>query len=400
MKKYLLLLFVQIGLISPVRSQSPQQVLQWMNTVKADDHNFYYEIPFEYRNGSIVIKVTIGQNTYDYIFDTGGYNDITDEIQAKNNFPVLTTQVVGSANRLKARVNMVKVDSLKIGPLLFRNVAALQMNFHPSPTITCTINGALIGASIIKKYAWQIDYTRKKIVVTDQVNKLPGLDHAIKIPVTFNSRLMPYIVARVDGHKEKFMLDFGSGSLFTLTEKDGEKYSAGKQIFEIDGASSEGGNGVVEQTLHMIKADSLEIGSARFKNCPVYYLQSANESLVGNPIIKNYVVTLNFPDNELYLSPIVASSPKEGLETFGFSLKYSDGKVITGTLYKGLAAEQAGLQVGDQVVAVDGKPLAYADACSAIAPLADLLISKTTVVLTVQKDGKPTAITINKAKVF
>lgn len=126
-------------------AQSPYQVLEWINTAKADNTDFYYEIPFEYRNNEIVIEVGIGTTKYDYIFDTGGYNNITDAIQQKNNFPVLSTQTVGSSNKLKSEINIVQTDTLTIGRLIFRNVAALQLDFSKSPTIQCTINGGLIG---------------------------------------------------------------------------------------------------------------------------------------------------------------------------------------------------------------------------------------------------------------
>jgi len=226
MKRLLLFLLLQVILISTVKAQSPQQVLKWINTIKTEDHDFYYEIPFEYRNNEIVIKVSIGNQTYDYIFDTGGYNDITDEIQSKNNFPILTTQTVGSSNKLKAKVNLVKVDSLKIGKLVFKDVAALQMNFENSPTIKCTINGALIGASLIKNYIWQIDYPNKKIIITDQLHKLTNLDRAVKVPVTFNTRMMPYIVAKINNVPQKFMFDMGSSSLFVLTDKAVQKFES------------------------------------------------------------------------------------------------------------------------------------------------------------------------------
>ena len=399
-KRYLAALFFQTVFLIAACAQSPGQVLQWMNTVKTAGRNFYYEIPFEYRNNEIVIKVTIGGQAYDYIFDTGGYNDITDEIQAKNNFPVLTTQTVGSANRLKAKVNVVKVDSMKIGPLVFEDVTALQMNFDKSPAIKCTINGALIGASIIKNYAWQIDYPNKKIIVTDQFGKLPNLDNAIKVPVSFNSRLMPYINAKIDGTDERFMFDLGSSSFCILNEKTAGKYLSTKQVVEINGGSSEGGNGIVNEAMKMIKCDSLDVASIRFKNKPMLFLPTANECLIGNPVIKNFIVTLNFQNNELYLTLIEQQPVEPGWATFGFGAKYVDGKVLVTTIYSNLAADKAGLVMNDELIAIDGNKTADKGQCEVTALLNTLLNSATQITLTVLRNGSPKDISITKAKVF
>lgn len=67
-------------------AQKPKEVLNWINTAQTDNKKFYFEIPFAYRNDEIVIQVRIGNQTYDYIFDTGGYNNITDAIQEKKQF--------------------------------------------------------------------------------------------------------------------------------------------------------------------------------------------------------------------------------------------------------------------------------------------------------------------------
>ncbi|HTJ11481.1 MAG TPA: aspartyl protease family protein [Dinghuibacter sp.] len=391
-------LLLPLLLLSTARAQSPQQVLQWINTPKAETHDVYEEIPFEYRNGSIVIRVTIGDDSYQYIFDTGGYNDITDDIQAKKHFPILTTETVGSSNRLKAKVNLVKVDSLKIGSLLFRDVAALQMNFHHSPTIGCTVDGALIGASIIHGYCWQIDYEHKKIIVTDHPDRLPGLGGSVKVPVAFNSRLMPFVMARLDGKDVRFMFDLGSSSPFILTEKNAEPYAAEKQFITIDGVTSEGGNGVIRQTIKVFKVDSLQLAGTCFRNTPVYSLPNITDNLIGNPIIKHFLVTLDFPDSAIYLTP--TTPPKGGLETYGFSLKYDNGKTVVGSLYEGSAADRSGLRIGDTVTSVNGQALTFPDPCAAIPTLAALIGSEGDIELTILRDRSAVAVRIAKEKLF
>lgn len=391
----LILFFTTIN----VYSQKPKQVLGWINTAHSDNRNFYFEIPFEYRINEIIIQVTIGKETYDYIFDTGGYNDITDGIQKRNNFPVLTTQTVGSSNGIKSKINLVKVDSLKIGELVFKNIAALQMNFENSPTIKCTINGALIGASIIKNFIWQIDFSRRKIIVSDQLSKMPFINQSTKLPVTFNSRLMPFVEATLDGKKQKFMFDLGSSTQFILTKKSALQYISTKQPIEINGLSSEGGNGVLIQTANVFTADSIELANIKFKKKPVLYYQAGVENIIGNPIIKNFIVTLNFKDDELYLSPIAEANLTDGWNSFGFRAEYKNDKILVTSLFKGLSADKAALKIDDEIISVNRQKVDCKSYCECMAALSKMFEENTKLIIEVKSGQTIKEVTVTKDQV-
>lgn len=382
-------------------AQKPKDILKWMNTVKLENKDFYYEIPFAYRNDHIVIQVKVGGEYYDYVFDTGGYNDITDEIQTKNQFPVLTRQTVGSANQLKSSVNIVKVDSFAIADLVFKDISALQMNFDKLPSM-CGINGALIGASIIKKLTWRIDFPRKTIIVTDDFSKLPPLPGSVRIPVTFNNRLMPFIEAKMDGKSQKFLFDTGSSSLISLKESTAKKYIRDKERIEISGAGIEGGNGVVKNSVYVFKANSFQIGEAfQYSNKPVLYTSYSNEDLIGNPIIKDAIVTLNFPQNELYLAPIPDLIPKEGWTSFGFTMEHIAGKMVVASIFSGLPAQKAGLNVDEEILSINQQPINCTSMCACKLQMDQLLQNADTLRLEVRnKNGNVRLILLNREKIF
>lgn len=381
-------------------AQKPKEVLKWINTVETDNKDFYYEIPFEYRNGHIIIKVKIGNELYDYVFDTGGYNDITDEIQSKNRFPVLTKQTVGSTNQLKTNVNIVKVDSFTIGELVLENIAALQMNFEDVPSM-CGINGALLGASIIKNFSWRIDFPKKTIIVTDNFSKLPALPNTVKMPVTFNERLMPYIEAKLDGKADKYMFDLGSSSSFSITEKTAKKYIQNKELIEIFGGEIEGGNGVVKTPVNILKANTFEIGDAvKYTNKPVVYTKLSNENLIGNPIIRDFIVTLNFKDNELYLSNISETKTIDGWNSFGLNIEYKRNKLVVTTIFSGLPAQKAGLNVGDEIIAIDQQPVTCNSFCECKLLIDNILQKNLDVTLSVKIDNVEKQIKLIKEKIY
>lgn len=396
MRLIIVTLFIVI-LVFNASAQKPQQILDWMNSATALNHNFYYELPFEYKQGEIIIKAKIGDSTYNYIFDTGGYNTVTDNIAERNNLKMLTKQQTGSSNLKKTTVNIVKVDDIQIGEVVFKDLAALQLNFDNSPIISCLSNGGLIGRSIIKEYIWQIDYPRRKIIITDQFDKLPNMQQTLAIPIELDKRLTPFIRIVVNGQEERCMFDLGSSQILSFPKKQGEKYLKNEKIIEIEGAGSEGVAGTLTEVVKVVNIKTLGIGAVQLNNVATT-VQTQPDILIGSPIIKNYIVTLNYARKEIYLTQLSNPELKEGLESFGFTVRYQDGNAKVFAIYKSLPADKAGLQIGDTILSIDGTPLQYKDFCDCLFTSSRLLENKNEVTLVVLKKGKEETIKLKKEK--
>ena len=82
-------------------AQSVKEQLKLVNSVKLENTEFFQEVDFQDKFGYFIIPVKIGDDTYQYIFDTGGYNTLTSEIMAKNELPNLMEVETGSSNQIK-----------------------------------------------------------------------------------------------------------------------------------------------------------------------------------------------------------------------------------------------------------------------------------------------------------
>jgi len=233
MKKIIFLIATKLLFIS-VYSQSAKEQLALANAAELSDNNFYEEIIYEDRLGYFIIPVKIGNDIYEYIFDTGGFNTLTSNILNKNQLPKLMEVQVGSSNQMKSKITITKIPLLTIAVINFKDIGAFNFDFDASPQIKCYTNGGLIGKSIIGKAIWQINSLDKKIILTDKMSNLNNLDNALKIKVSFDKTLNPFIKAKINGKTESFLLDFGYGGFISLTGKDGEKY-ASKKVTKIIG---------------------------------------------------------------------------------------------------------------------------------------------------------------------
>jgi len=396
---YILLACCLAFLQGNAQLQNADDIRKLVNDVKGDGSDFYIEIPFEY-NGQIIIKAIVGGEPYDFLFDTGGYTMIDAALQQKNDFTVLGRQILNSTNGLSKETDILFAGTFDIGGLLFHNVKAYCVDLDNSPRLQCMANGGIIGSAIIQNYIWQIDHPNRKIIITDSLDKLPGMDGAVKIPVFLNPNLQPYFMSKINGRSQWLMFDTGCASLLWVGDKDAPKLvNAATAKRSIIGGSIETHHGTISGTINIFKADC-EFEGLKFEGIPARYRDGSGLTLFGNPVIEDHIVTLNFSQGEMYLKPIADKPVTKGWDSFGFTLEYSDGAHKIATVISGTAADKLGLRPGDKVTAINRKKIICADLCDCWEDLSQLLKNSSEITLTLFKDNKPKEIKVKKEKVF
>ncbi|AWH84903.1 hypothetical protein HYN59_07090 [Flavobacterium album] len=380
-------------------SQTADDIRKMVNDVGADNSNFYYEIPFEYP-GEIVIRAEVGGELHNFLFDTGGYTMIDAALLQKNNFTILGKQLLSSTNGLAKETDIVKAGQFNIGGLVFNDVKAYCIELDNSPKLQCMVDGGIIGSAIIQNYIWQIDYPNKKIIVTDNIERLPGMEGALKIPVYLNGNLQPYFMSRINGRSQWLMFDTGCASQLWIGDKDATNFiDTAPAKTKIIGGSVETHHGRVSDGINVFKADCV-VNGLEFNATPAYYREGSGLTLFGNPVIKDYIVTLNFAQGEMYFKPIKEKPAAKQWEGFGFTLEYMEGDYKIATVIAGTAAEKAGLVPGDRITVINGKKITCPDFCGCWQEFSQLLENSQEVILTANKNGKARQVKITKGKIF
>lgn len=379
--------------------QNADEIRKLVNDVGIESNDFYYEIPFEY-TGEIILKANVGGETYSFLFDTGGYTMIDAALQQKNNFTVLGKQLLNSTNGLSKETDILFAGTFDIGGLLFNNVKAYCIELDNSPKLQCMVDGGIIGSAIIQNYIWQIDYPNRKIIVTDSMEKLADMEGAERVQVYLNGSLQPYFMSRINDRWQWMMFDTGCASLLWVGDKDAAKFTdTAPAKTSIIGGSVETHHGKVSDTINAFKADC-EIGGLKFEAAPAYYRDGSGLTLFGNPVIKDYIVTLNFAQSEMYFKKIENKPASKGWDSFGFTLEYEGGNYNIATVVAGTAAQKLGLKPGNTVTAINGKKIACADFCGCWDEFSGLLDNSQEITLTLLKDNKSKQLTIKKERIF
>lgn len=356
---------------------------------------FCIELPFEYKK-QIIVSATINKETYRFLFDTGGYNMLNKDIATSNKLIPFAEQFLNSSNGITKPSGIVTLPNFTLGGLDFVNASAYTIDMSNPGKLNCMVNGGIIGSSVIKKCVWQIDYTRKTIIMTNALGNVNLSKDAIKVPVHFNMYKQPYVLMRINGKQEMIMFDTGCSYPLWLSSR--EVAQVGKLATHrttITGSNIETHNGSTQTDLNVISIDAT-LADLNFTQIPAYYQESDNFlSLLGNPLIKDYIVTLNFPERELYLESI-NKGHQNGWKSYGITFGFKDNSYIIESIVHGSAAEKAGLLSGTVIASINGKRLCT-DYCSCNDYFNALLSGEAPIIL-ILKNGKK--VNLNKEFIF
>lgn len=393
-KRLLTLIFVSLTVYS--FGQSPKEQLNIANAANVGLTDFYQEISFTDRGGYFIIPVTIGSQTYDYIFDTGGYNTVTTDIMTKNMLPELMKVSVGSSNQIKSEIILSKIPLLKVGGVQFTDVGVFNFDFNEAPVIKCYTNGGLLGKGVIKQAVWQIDYQNKIIRVADKVDKMPNLQNSVKLKVELDRVLNPFIRVEINGRNQKFMLDFGYGGFISLTEKTANQYQFENSI-ETYGEGTVGANGVNKESMYVSPLTTVRIGGQNLANQVAFYSKSNNYNLIGSELARYYIVTLNFKEKELILTPY-SETPIDQFNSFGVDMNMNGKEIYISRLYKGLSGDVNGIKLNDILVSVDKLSVDPSNLCDSFFKIRDLLYQSDSLNMKVKRNNEEMEFKLKKSR--
>lgn len=393
-KRLLTSIFVSLTVYS--FGQSPKEQLKIANAANVVLTDFYQEISFTDRGGYFIIPVTIGSQTYDYIFDTGGYNTVTTDIMTKNMLPELMKVSVGSSNQIKSEIVLSKIPRLKVGDVQFTDVGVFNFDFNEAPVIKCYTNGGLLGKGVIKQAVWQIDYHNKIIRLADNLEKMPNLKNSVKLKVELDRVLNPFIQVEIDGRNQKFMLDFGYGGFISLTEKTANEYQFANSI-ETYGEGIIGANGVNKESMYVSRLKTVKIAGQSVANQVAFYSKSNNYNLIGSELARYFIVTLNFKEKELILTPF-SETPIDQFNSFGVDMNMNGKDIYISRLYKGLSGDINGIKLNDTLVSVDKLSVDTANLCDSFFKIRDMLYQADSLNMKVKLDNEEMEFKLKKSR--
>jgi hypothetical protein len=320
-------------------------------------------MPFTLINNHIIVDVRLdGRGPYLFLVDTGGH-DIVTPFAVKDLGIVSAGDTPSSgAGEKSVSSGYADVDRIDIGGALLNNQTLVTLDFSP-PNVEGIQLGGMLGLEVFERFVVQIDYGEKTLTLIDPASfsVADRSTSGVAIPFVFFEH-MPQVMGHFDGRPARYNIDTGSRAEVTLTapfvsvERLREAYPNGIEITDgwgVGGASRS----------YVVRAGELGLGSVATPR-PIAGLSEAKhgafsdsnyEGNVGSGLLKRYVATFDYSRRTLFLKPTKSLDPDVGaFDRVGMWINLGEAGMTVMDLAAHGPAEEAGLKVGDMIIAIDG----------------------------------------------
>jgi hypothetical protein len=320
-------------------------------------------IPFLSLTGGVMIvtaQMPPFPDTLQFIFDTGSSGISLDSSTAA----YLGLQPVYSGYAIRGVGGIRKVPFVNGGSLQLGSIRADSLDFHVNDySVLTSVYGVridgIIGYSLLSRYVIRIDQELQQMDwFAAGANVYPRRGYRMKLEMDKLPSHAAY-VQDLRGEQSRFLIDLGAGLnlLFSrrYVQSSGLLDNTRKRWIK----SGEGIGGRIEMELTTMR--QLRIGPYRFRQVPINIFDDDFNvtnypdwaGLIGNDLLRRFQVVLNYPAKEMHLLPNRFFSDPFDYSYSGLELYLINNKIRVGYLAPGSPAAAAGLELGDEVVAVN-----------------------------------------------
>ena len=252
--------------------------------------DYFVEIPFNYIEKHIFIEVVISDKKYNFLFDTGYEISAIDlDIAKEINYKLKKEIELYGSSVSSQKVNLIELPNISISNINFEKTYGMLQDlfFIKRNYETIKISG-VVGNNLMRKTNWQIDYKKKVICISDIMDKFEMPPTSKIVKMNNENWGLGYLDIQIKDKNHKFIFDTGSSGKFTANN------SFIEYLNEKNTISPE-----LKQTFPV---DKIKIGQIELTNQSIV-LEKGVSSLIGNAFFENYLLTVDWNKNILYLTP-------------------------------------------------------------------------------------------------
>jgi predicted aspartyl protease len=339
-------------------SCSTTQSIRAFRAGVVDREDYVQVLPFRYTAEMIIIEVEIGGTVYDFILDTGATCVLSTELAGELGLEPDTTVSSTDGEGNVRRIGLVGLPELRIGDVVFTSLAAAVIHMAEVPEIACLEADGIVGTNLMRTAKWQIDYRNREVRFSDRMAYLDIPGDVAELRFAATSTGTPLILVDFGGQirARNVRLDTGcAGSMIMPAEILEQIRERDNRLGVVEGfgTNSAGAFGTRSAASSFALVDAVRLGDLQVDDVRVEF-EERNAPLVGNKLLENYIVTLDWERETIYLSQAEPHTP-DGLLTFGFTPMMDDGRLVVGYVYNDSPAAQAQLEVGDTIISIGNR---------------------------------------------
>lgn len=395
----LFLLFVFNSCIPTLRNLIGNHVIDRNYNPLPQSTPFYTEVPYQIEDGFITIKAKMNNidKDYNFIFDTGATTMVSDSVAKELKLEYGKILVLKDANG--SNVNgMTYMANLSIRELDIKNI---RINSSTLDIFKKKCNhkfDGIIGANVLKQGYYYFDAFTRKLVITNQKDKLPLIK--LQNTVALKRKMgQPYIY--VKGNSNEWLL-FDSG------------YANGNIMINNKSKLINHNQKPIKQIYYPLKAmvsEEIKLGS--FFNqkiqlgnfisiMPVVKYENGDNNLIGNQLIQNNDVIIDVRNKKFYITPFQKQTANESIANINFVFK--NNAIVVSKLAKNSSLQKMGININDTIVSINNKSLeGITNACDFDQFISQIAINKQNEIkieIKIKKNNKIEKYTISKKQLY
>lgn len=318
-----------------------------------------HTIPFKlFRGNRIVVPATLNGHATDVILDTGASATTLDRAYARSIGLPEGRKVEGRGAGGIVEAEIVSGVTLVIGGVRFDNMTVGVLDLAPMARAVGRPMNVVLGREFFNSAVISIDWRNSRLRVSSHEAFKPARG-AAEVLLSRNGPFNTIPVSIAGGRPIAALLDLGNGGNLVLprTYWGGRVDLAGLRYAE----ARTGGVG----GLHAARAatvPNVSLAGRTFAAVPATLSESGNDrepekmTNVGIGLLKQFDVDLDLGRDRIYLTPRNDAPPFDR-DRSGTRLDLVGDRLKVGFVSPQGPAAAAGLKEGDEIVAVDGRPV-------------------------------------------
>jgi hypothetical protein len=324
-------------------------------------------LPFRLLNNHIIVDVRVdGRGPFPFLVDTGGHDIVTPATVRALGLGSQGDVPAGGSGEQSTTSGYVHVKRIDAGGAVLTDQTVVTLDFSPLAVEGLQLGG-MLGLEFLERFVVEFDYGARTMTIMDPrpFDAAARGGAGAELEFTFYEH-MPQISGTLDGMPVRLNIDTGSRSDLTLTSPFVERADLRKKY--PNGLTTTEGWGATGPTKpYLIRARSLSLGPVSSPR-PIVGLSTSIKGAfsdanydgnVGSGVLKRFKVTFDYARRRIYLQDARPIDQDTGrFDRSGMWLNLAEQGVQVMDVTPGGPAAQAGLMVGDVLLALGGKPIA------------------------------------------
>jgi hypothetical protein len=328
-----------------------------MNQGELVSKDVYHKISFNNTTDEIIAYTSLKGNFYKCIFDTGAPFSISKEVQEKLKYPVIQKVPVSDAENNTDTIFIVRIDTIKIGKLIFKDIPSLVLDFKNSPLGCMKIDG-IVGSNLTRFLIVQFNLAKNEIILTDELDRVKIENPHKKLAITLDNQSNAFFEVDLNNSiKDTVHFDSGMGKMYDINvDKIKQMQSASKKsplnIFKGYGMSGQGLLGTAKPEETFLLYTNFSIGYNLIEKAQINSTQA--KSRIGRELLNYGTFTLDYKNKWILLDKYTNKFHKPK-PNFGIELISENNKVIIGVTWENIQKNNPDLTSGVEITSLNGE---------------------------------------------